>query len=61
VPPKNPAALADKALHLLKNPAQAAVFVAAGQKRIENEFTRAKMLSSIQIIYQSVFDERKQK
>jgi glycosyltransferase involved in cell wall biosynthesis len=58
VPQGNPTALADKVLSLLNDPYQAAIFVASGRKRMQHEFTRAKMLSSLQNIYQAVLDEK---
>ena len=58
VPPHDPPAMAEKALHLLSNPAQASAFAASGRERIHQEFTRAKMLASIQNIYQDIVDDK---
>ena len=54
VPPGNPSALAEKVLDLLNNTDQASAFSAFGRERIRQEFTRAKMLASIQHVYQDV-------
>jgi glycosyltransferase involved in cell wall biosynthesis len=59
VPPHDPPALAEKTIHLLNNPAQASAFAASGRERIHQEFTRAKMLTSIQNIYQGIVDKKK--
>ena len=58
VSPHDPAALAEKVLSLLNDPAQAAEFSDVSRKRIHQEFTRAKMLASIQNVYQNVVDEK---
>jgi hypothetical protein len=44
---------------LLNNPDQAASFAEFGRERIQQEFTRAKMIASIQNAYQDVVDEKK--
>jgi glycosyltransferase involved in cell wall biosynthesis len=59
VAPGNHAALAEKVLSLLNNPNQAASFAEFGRERIQQEFTRAKMIASIQNVYQDVVDEKK--
>jgi len=51
VPPADPAAMAVKVLELLNHPAQAQSFAAKSRERILREFTRAKMIDSIQGIY----------
>lgn len=56
VPPGHPSALAEKVLGLLNDSNQAAAFASSGRERIRQEFTRAKMLVSIQKIYQDVVD-----
>jgi glycosyltransferase involved in cell wall biosynthesis len=59
VPPGDHVALAEKVLSLLNNPNQAASFAEFGRERIQQEFTRAKMIASIQNAYQDVVDEKK--
>jgi glycosyltransferase involved in cell wall biosynthesis len=54
VPPGDPSALAEKVLDLLNNTDQASAFSAFGRERIRQEFTRAKMLASIQHVYQDL-------
>jgi glycosyltransferase involved in cell wall biosynthesis len=61
VPPGDPSALAEKVLDLLNNTDQASAFSAFGRERIRQEFTRAKMLTSIQHVYQDVVGENKNK
>ena len=51
-------ALAKAVLDILENPERAASFRAAGLARIEKEFTREKMLFSLEQAYLSVLDER---
>ncbi|MBI5964267.1 MAG: glycosyltransferase family 4 protein [Chloroflexi bacterium] len=58
VPPGDSSALAEKVLALLNNHDQASMFVAAGRDKIQKEFTRAKMLTTIQNVYQDVVDEK---
>jgi hypothetical protein len=48
-------------LDLLNNTDQASAFSAFGRERIRQEFTRAKMLTSIQHVYQDVVGENKNK
>jgi glycosyltransferase involved in cell wall biosynthesis len=61
VPPASPSALAEKVLGLLNNLEQAATFARSSRERIHQEFTRAKMLASIQNVYQDVVNEKKHK
>jgi len=61
VPPGNPAALAEKVLSILADPDKSAMLAEFGRKRISHEFTRTKMLESIQNVYQGVVDETKNK
>lgn len=58
-PPGNPPALAEKVLSLLNDSEQAARFVSSAQERISREFTRKKMLDSIQDVYQNVAEEKR--
>lgn len=61
VSPGDPSALAEKVLNLLNDPKQASMFVHAGRERIVQEFTRVKMLASIQNVYQEVVNEKRNK
>ena len=61
VSPKEPFALAEKVLCLLNDRQQASEFVHLSRIRIQQEFTRASMLGSIQGIYQDVGNEKKDK
>ena len=61
VSPGDPSALAEKVLNLLNDPKQASMFVHAGRERIVQEFTRVKMLASIQNVYQEVVNEKRHK
>jgi glycosyltransferase involved in cell wall biosynthesis len=61
VPPGDPSALAEKVLGLLNDPGQASLFAEFGRERIRQEFTREKMLDSIQNVYQIVVDETRRK
>lgn len=59
--PGDPSALAEKVLGLLNDPEQASMFAHAGRERILKEFTMAKMLASIQNVYQEVVNEKRHK
>jgi glycosyltransferase involved in cell wall biosynthesis len=60
VPPADPAAMAAKVLDLLNHPSQAKAFAANGRERILREFTRAKMINSIQDVYLSAAKQGRQ-
>lgn len=57
VPPRDPAALAQRVLNLLQEPEQAAHFAKVGRERIYQEFTRTKMLRALQQVYQNIVAE----
>jgi len=61
VSPGDPSALAEKVLDLLKDLERASKFAHAGRERILQEFTRVKMLASIQNVYQEVVNEKRHK
>ncbi|MBI5943583.1 MAG: glycosyltransferase family 4 protein [Chloroflexi bacterium] len=60
VPPASPAAMSAKVLELLNDPAQAQAFSANGRERIHREFTRAKMIDSVQGVYLAAAKEGRQ-
>lgn len=59
VSPGDPSIMAEKVLDLLNNPDQAAAFVKSGRERVHQEFTRMKMIDSIQNVYQDVASEER--
>jgi glycosyltransferase involved in cell wall biosynthesis len=55
VPPKNPEALADKILLLLRNPQLAADFGKEGRKKVEEAFSLEHMIQEYQSLYEELF------
>jgi glycosyltransferase involved in cell wall biosynthesis len=56
VPPRDPLALADAILRLLKDRARARAMAAAGQARIAEEFTVQRMVSRLERLYSGLLD-----
>ena len=54
VPPKNPQALADKILLLLRNPQLAAEFGKEGRKSVEQAFSLEHMIQEYQSLYEEL-------
>ena len=56
VPPRDPLALADAILRMLKDPARARAMAAAGRTRILEEFTVQRMVSRMERLYTGLLD-----
>ena len=61
VPPGDPGALAKAIIELLQNPEKAKEMGKKGRTRFKEKFTRKKMLSEIDALYQSSISQRKSK
>lgn len=61
VPPGDPGALAKVIIELLQNPEKAKEMGKKGRARFKEKFTRKKMLSEIDALYQSSISQRKSK
>jgi len=60
VPPRNPDALANAIVNLLKSPQRAKEMGRRGRTRFEERFTKRKMLSEVEYLYLNLMKQRKQ-
>ncbi len=51
VPPKNPSALAEAIIELLRDKSKREIFAAEGKKRVLQEFTASKMVDRVEEVY----------